>query len=463
MATCASRLPRWPSRSARPRATGSPTPNIVYDDEDETEPASDPETDLEDPPVGAQATASRHSAKRGPMRLGFEDERRLTVRFQIPEPGATDSETQPYIPEQDAYGARANELDGLATPNNEDGLLNERIYAPLKAAAGARAKTKPIMCFIVSWDHIENQDGSYYFDKLDRAVAQARDQGFHVYLTLSGIAQPACRPLYNPSMRACALGAKPTGISPNPDDFGDFAAAVAAHYKGKVTAYGIWNEPNNSRFLKDGQDRHNPVDVLYRKLYLAAYNRIKRRRSVGEGPAYKDARVFIGELSHLTRSARSPSGRKQPSALRFLKDVVEPSPASDAPVRTHGVAWHLYQHVDPPRSDGRGSTRRSDGRFGVVGIGRADEIHDLIDKLAKRPKVGEPRTLVTPKAKRPKLFFTEFGYFNGPHKRGVPNPTAPAPRAPAAAGSATTRARPAGRACCAGRSAAPTTSGRSGC
>jgi hypothetical protein len=419
-----------------PAGGWDPDPEVVYDSEDETLPASDPALELEDPPIQARAAGDVGAGdlvSLTPLRLGFQEERRINYRGQIPDPNSTDV-NRPYISEQDAYGARANELDGLDTAADKgDGLLNQTIYRPLKAAGGSRASTKPIMRFLVQWGRIENRPDTmvngvaqrYYFDKLDRAIDHARDQGFLVYLTLSGVTDFECNPKYNPTARACSTEeyvGRPTGLDPKPVEFGEFAAAVAGRYKGKVTAYGIWNEPNNADFLiagDDRNDRHNAVHVLYRKLYIAAYDAIKKRKSYDEGLGYKDARLFVGELAQLTRSADICEGttctRKSLSALRFLKLVAEPVPGvSPGLIKTHGVAWHPYQHVQPP-------SKR--GRAGVVGIGRADEIQKLLDKLSKRSNNGAgPRLLVTPKAKRPDLFFTEFGYFNGPNKnQGKPH------------------------------------------
>jgi hypothetical protein len=57
----------------------------------------------------------------------------------------------------------------------------------------------------------------------------------------------------------------------NLDDYGDYVAAVAARYKGRVTHYQIWNEPNN--YPEWGELPVNPED--FTKLLCAAYRRIK--------------------------------------------------------------------------------------------------------------------------------------------------------------------------------------------
>ncbi len=57
----------------------------------------------------------------------------------------------------------------------------------------------------------------------------------------------------------------------NLDDFGDYVAAVASRYKGRITHYQIWNEPNN--YPEWGELPVNPED--FTKLLCTAYRRIK--------------------------------------------------------------------------------------------------------------------------------------------------------------------------------------------
>jgi hypothetical protein len=55
------------------------------------------------------------------------------------------------------------------------------------------------------------------------------------------------------------------------EDFADYAAAVAARYKGRITYYQVWNEPNI--FPEWGNQRVNPEH--YAKLLCLTYARIK--------------------------------------------------------------------------------------------------------------------------------------------------------------------------------------------
>lgn len=55
------------------------------------------------------------------------------------------------------------------------------------------------------------------------------------------------------------------------EDFADFAAAVAEHYRGRITAYQIWNEPNI--YPEWGNQPADPE--AYTALLCAAYRRLK--------------------------------------------------------------------------------------------------------------------------------------------------------------------------------------------
>ncbi len=56
------------------------------------------------------------------------------------------------------------------------------------------------------------------------------------------------------------------------DDFGDYVAAVATRYKGRISHYQIWNEPNN--YPEWGEQPVNPED--FTQLLCTAYRRIKQ-------------------------------------------------------------------------------------------------------------------------------------------------------------------------------------------
>ncbi|MGL4651184.1 MAG: cellulase family glycosylhydrolase [Caldilineaceae bacterium] len=73
------------------------------------------------------------------------------------------------------------------------------------------------------------------WEKYDQIVADAEAQGLELIIRIS-----------NPPEWTRASGAEPGTFAPPDDaqDFADFVGAVVSRYKGRVTYYQLWNEPN---------------------------------------------------------------------------------------------------------------------------------------------------------------------------------------------------------------------------
>jgi hypothetical protein len=143
---------------------------------------------------------------------------------------------------------------------------------------------------------------------------------------------------------------------------------VARHFRGRVYAYGIWNEPNLGMFfLPQGRagQRH------YSLLFKAAYRRVK----AGD----RRAKVLIGETA--------PSNKP----LRFLTEVSKMARG----LRADGWAHHPYQFV-------RTLPGRRELRY--TGISNTAAMKRGMRTLARR------KLLRTPAGKPLPIFFTEFGY-----------------------------------------------------
>lgn len=70
---------------------------------------------------------------------------------------------------------------------------------------------------------------------------------------------------------AMSQGGLPLSSRPSdPDAYGAFTAKVATRYKGKISAYEIWNEPNAVFFYSPAPDPAGYTDLL-----KSAYPRIK--------------------------------------------------------------------------------------------------------------------------------------------------------------------------------------------
>jgi hypothetical protein len=96
----------------------------------------------------------------------------------------------------------------------------------------------------VSWGALEPAKGQYDWHALDTWVAQA--QAHHVqfdYLFLNTPRWASTRP-----DEPCAGKRMGCAAPPNPDDWKAFVTALATRYKGRISSYEMWNEPNASGY-----------------------------------------------------------------------------------------------------------------------------------------------------------------------------------------------------------------------
>jgi hypothetical protein len=189
----------------------------------------------------------------------------------------------------------------------------------------------------------------------ERAVNEARRRGMRVQLSLTG------NPVY------VNRGRGRIGRRPNVRRYAAWAGRVARRLRGRVYAYGIWNEPNlGMYFLPQGKAGQR----LYGRLYRAAYRAVKR--------ADRRAKVLVGETS--------PSNKP----LRFLAGA-----AREAPLRADGWGHHPYQFV-------RVAPGRRERRY--LGISNTAAMRRGMRDLARR------KLLRTPAGRPLPIYFTEFGY-----------------------------------------------------
>jgi hypothetical protein len=121
--------------------------------------------------------------------------------------------------------------------------------------------------------HGPGQIESWYVQRADAAVNEARARGFKVLATLW-------------QTPAWANGGAGTTAPPsNPGDYARFARWVADHFKGRVAAWEVWNEPNLSEY-------YSGTAASYASLLKAAYPELKAgdpaAKVVLGGPAYND-------------------------------------------------------------------------------------------------------------------------------------------------------------------------------
>lgn len=241
---------------------------------------------------------------------------------------------------------------------------------------------------------------------LDTAVVAARDAGLKVQLDIAFFA-----PRW-----AVARGSANRDrerILPDPELFGDFAAAVTRRYSGvfadparpgrhlpAVRQFTTWNEPNHPTFLApqwvdegDGPRPYSPHH--YRAMHNEAYQAIKRVNPFN--------RVLIGNTAS---RGSTEDGRGGVPPLRFVREMacvderLEPLDVPECenfePLRADGFAHHPYSRTTTP---GTSSPQRD-----MAPIADTDRLVTLLEDLHR-----EGRT-----ERRWDVWFTEYGYETRP-------------------------------------------------
>src|SRR6201999_29391 len=162
---------------------------------------------------------------------------------------------------------------------------------------------------------------------------------------------------------------------PDPVKYAALGRTVAAHFKGRVDRYAIWNEPNLSAWLAPS----STAPAQYRRLYKGAYTAIKT--------VDPRSKVLFGEL------APNRDGRTI-APLKFLRDAAP----KNAKLKADGLAHHPYQFTVAP-------TKATGGPEDAP-ISQLPRLTKTLDQLARI------KGLSTPKGKGLDLYLTEFGYLS---------------------------------------------------
>jgi hypothetical protein len=230
---------------------------------------------------------------------------------------------------------------------------------------------------------------TYRWKRYDAAVRAARRRGVRVQLVLAGPAP------------AWATGDhRIGGYMPDPKAFGQFARAAARHFRGRVTRFSIWNEPNHGVFLSPQLSGYDPVSPgVYRPLYRAGYAAIK---SVAPR-----AQVLIGETCPCGTTPHTVAADVFIRVLACRADRARHGPPC-APLRTDGFAHHPYQEPEPPE--------QAANHF-QMGIGSLRYLTAVLDSLTRAGAI------VSPRGGRLPVYLTEFGYHVDSTKRPLPERT----------------------------------------
>lgn len=202
----------------------------------------------------------------------------------------------------------------------------------------------------------------YDFSKVDALQAEAAAHGIKLQLTLTG-----------PAPAWATKDGKVGPNTPDPVKFGAFVRTVAAHFKGRVDRYSVWNEPNLSAWLAPSKT----APKQYRALYKSAYTAIKT--------VDPSSKVLFGEL------APNRDGRTI-APISFIRQAAP----KGAKLKADGFAHHPYQFTVAPG-------KRTGGPEDAP-ISQLDRLTKTLDQVAKA------KGLSNPKGKGLDLYLTEYGY-----------------------------------------------------
>jgi hypothetical protein len=278
----------------------------------------------------------------------------------------------------------------------DDAIFVARDGVPTAAALDrARQLGATRVRILMNWHQaIRSRKGSrvrYHWAPYDHAVNAVRASGMRVQLTLTGT------PSYIPKGDDYLSFRRPV-----PRRLGRFARAVAAHFRGRVDRYAVWNEPNSAVFLSPGgacraRTCAREAGRLYRRLYLGGSRAIK-----SQDPR---AQVLIGETSP------NRVGGRVVGPLAFLREVAcrRPNLSSSRPcppLVADGYAHHAYQFRTAPGAP----TPEHPDEAGLTNLPRLDTALVALQQAgALRAANGEPLG----------VFVTEFGYFKPGSRRGA--------------------------------------------
>jgi hypothetical protein len=271
--------------------------------------------------------------------------------------------------------ASAHAAKGMEFALQDDAVfVDQRWMAREQALEHAKELGTKRIRVNVLWSRVLTSDAShktapangpvYDFSRIDELQAAAAKQSIKLQLTVSG-----------PAPAWATADKKVGGYKPDAAKYAAFVRTVAAHFKGRVDRYAIWNEPNLSAWLAPS----STSPKQYRSLYKAAYSAVKT--------VDPHAKVLFGEL------APNRDGRTI-APLKFIKAAAP----KGAKLKSDGLALHPYQLTSSPKQLAGGPDD--------VPISQLPRLTKALDQLARQ------KALATPKGKGLDLYLTEFGYLS---------------------------------------------------
>lgn len=307
-----------------------------------------------------------------------------------------------------AAGAPAAQAADFEVGMEDEGLVLSNQHLAPAAASAWKAWGVDVVRIHARWWEIAPADGSatkpagfdasnhadpqYRWAVLDAAVQIVRTEGLRVMLSITG---PG--PLWSSSEPA----KRNPRWKPDPEEYADFAKAVATRYKAQVDRYLLWNEPNQKGWLQPQWEkiggRYQPVSPhVYRSLVRAAQPVVKA--------ADPGAEVVIGELAPVGNKPISVDTPMRPLAFLRSFGCVDDNYKSVKTGRCKGFKAAkgdtLGYHPHPQRY----APDRVNKDLDAAQFGDLKRLFTTIDKLRARKRVSISKT----------IHLTEFGYETSP-------------------------------------------------
>lgn len=273
---------------------------------------------------------------------------------------------------------------GMQVAVQDDGVFTNAYYGVTKGLKDAAGLHASYIRILILWADVRGANGTsrkapkhVHYDfrgAYDGAVYGASLRHIKVQFVLAG-----------PAPAWATANHRKGPERPSVKAFAEFAKQAAAHFKGKVDRFSIWNEPNFRSWLSP----QSTAAAQYRQLYIAGYNAIK-----GQNPS---ASVLFGETSPYSE------GRNAISPLRFMRDVLQVNGSyrlkrGAKGLKADGYAHHPYDFYHSPYY-------RYPGADNVT----MSTLSRLDSALTKAFRSG---ALTTPQGGQLPVYLTEYGFMS---------------------------------------------------
>lgn len=183
----------------------------------------------------------------------------------------------------------------------------------------------------VEWHRYEGSPGQYDFGGLDVLVNQANAAGIHVLLSV--VKAPAWA---RPGNADHSVEGPPA----DPNTFASFLGALAAHFRGRVAAYEVWNEQN--LHYEWGNE---PIDpARYVRLLCASYQQIKANDP--GATVISGAPTPTGVNNHLAMDDVNYLRGMYAAGLRGCSNAIGAHPSGFNKPASVGVGWSAPGKTD---------------------------------------------------------------------------------------------------------------------